>query len=146
MRPRPAARPVAMDGRDGVGSWVRYAVVGAYATYVLLASAVDPGVADLSARGPLGVVGTDTWLHAVTYAVLAVSLAWARAARGAVPVAAVVAVTVAFGGAIELGQGLLAHRAFERGDLAANAVGAAVGAAGWWFLGSRRGRGGGRER
>ncbi|AEN05911.1 VanZ family protein [Halolamina sp.] len=94
-----------------------------------------------TASGAVSGVGLDKLLHVIDYAALAFALGYAIRARRARVLLAVFAAAVAFGGAVELLQGPLPTRATSLADAVANAVGAALGTAGWWLLGVGRGRG-----
>ena len=111
-------------------SWLPVAVATA-----ILAASLLPGSASGAAGGAVGPVGVDKLLHVVGYAVLAaVVLAALRRPNGREALAAVVLVT-AFGGAVELLQGPIPGRSVSLLDLAADAVGAVLGALGWWLTG-----------
>lgn len=100
----------------------RWSVVFALALGILVASLV-PG-AGLAARGPLGVVGLDKWLHALAYLGFAAAITWADG-RAVVGVAA----AVAYGVVVELLQVGVSYRSGSALDAVANLVGAVVGAA-----------------
>jgi VanZ family protein len=92
--------------------------------------------------------GVDAWLHVVGYAALAASLSRAvpTADHGG-PIVVAVTAAVCFGVGIELLQTAVPTRGFARSDIAADAIGSAIGGAGWWR--SRRrftDRGGSRHR
>jgi VanZ family protein len=110
--------------------WVPIAVALA-----ILAASLLPGSASSAAGGTVGPVGVDKLLHVVGYAVLAVVvLAALRRPSGREALAVVVLVT-GFGGAVELLQAPVPGRSVSSFDLVADAVGAVVGAAGWWLFG-----------
>jgi VanZ family protein len=114
-------------------SRVGYAVFAFAAGAVLVASVVDPPTGTATAAAaprPLG-IPLDKWVHAGTYAVLAVLLCHATRPRtnGAVLLAAVVVASYGFG--IELVQATLPARSFELGDAVANAVGSGLAALAW---------------
>jgi len=109
----------------------RYAPAVGFASYVFVASVVDPGTAGEWLSSTLFGVGLDTWLHLGTYAVLACLLGFARDATTARALVLVVIVVAAYGAGVEVVQALLPARAFDSGDAAANAVGAGAGAACW---------------
>jgi VanZ family protein len=101
------------------------------AVAILVASVSRPA-GGLGGLGPLGIVGVDKYLHALSFAALAMTLAVALptvTTRRLLFV--VVGVAVAYGLAIELLQLTLAYRSFSLLDLAADAVGAGVVALGW---------------
>jgi VanZ family protein len=100
----------------------RWTVVSALALGILVASLV-PG-AGLAARGPLGVVGLDMWLHALAYLGLSAAVTWADG-RPLVGVAA----AVAYGIVVELLQVGVPYRSGSALDAVANLAGALVGAA-----------------
>lgn len=107
----------------------RLAVVAAVATALLCGSLLPTG----SASPPVvGGVSPFTVSHLVGYAALAGSLAAADTV-GPRPrrLAGILAVTVAYGGAIEGLQTLVPGRTFSGGDIALNTVGAAAGVTGW---------------
>jgi len=92
--------------------------------------------------GPFGLLGVDKYLHALSFAVLAVTLAVALPATSARRLLVlVVAVAVGYGLLIELLQLPLPYRSFSPLDLAADAVGAGLVALcwrGWQALGRPR--------
>ncbi len=101
----------------------------------ILAASLLPGSTSSAAGGAVGPVGVDKLLHAVGYAVLAaVVLAALRRPTGREVLAVVVLVT-AFGGAVEILQAPVPGRSVSVLDLVADAVGAVLGAAGWWLFG-----------
>jgi VanZ family protein len=103
--------------------------------FAILAASLLPGSASGAAGGAVGPVGVDKLLHVVGYAVLAaVALAALRRPNGREVLAVVVLVT-AFGGAVELLQAPISGRSVSVLDLVADAVGAVLGAAGWWLFG-----------
>lgn len=75
--------------------------------------------------------GSDLVVHAVGYAALAASLGWAERTRDRAKTLRLAAVAVAFGAVLELLQGPVPGRDPAVADLAANVVGAALGAALW---------------
>lgn len=110
-----------------------YALFAFAAAAVLVASVVDPPTGTATAATaprPLG-VPLDKWVHAGTYAVLAVLLCHATRARTTRAVLLAAAAVAAYGLAVELVQGTLPARSFELADAAANAVGAGVAALAW---------------
>lgn len=100
----------------------------------ILAGSFVPGSASGAAGGAVGPVGVDKLLHAVGYAVLAVAGLWAAPGRDARTVLAVVVVVTGFGGVVELLQWPIPGRSVSVLDLVADAVGAVLGAAGWWLF------------
>jgi len=106
----------------------------AVATVVLVASLV-PG----SGGGAVALAGVDKLLHGVGYAVLAVTALVAIRARTGRASLGVVLLATVFGGIVELLQGPVPGRSASLLDLVADAVGAVVGAAGWWLFGSNTG-------
>ncbi len=123
--------------------WVRRLVPVAWAGFVLVASVIEPGGGAPSP--PVLGFPADKVLHGLTYATLAAALAVGFATveperlpgnelreRPLVRVALLaVVVATAYGLAIEGVQFPIPYRTFDLLDAAANAVGAAVGAAGW---------------
>lgn len=105
---------------------LRWLAVVLIAGGILLASVIRPdGVRD--ALGPLGIVGLDKWLHALAYAALSITLAYAFAEWDATTAAiAVFVLAMAFGLGIELVQAAVPYRDFSWLDLLANGIGAAV--------------------
>lgn len=102
----------------------------------ILAASLVPGGGGGGAVGPIGV---DKLLHVGGYAVLAaVALVAIRARTGREVLGVVLLVTV-FGGVVELLQGPVPGRAVSVLDLVADAIGAVVGATGWWLFGSKTG-------
>ncbi len=79
---------------------------------------------------PLG-IALDKWVHAGSYAALAVLLAWARESQKLAAVALAVAVAVGYGAGIELLQGLVPSRGTSGADAVANTVGAALAGLAW---------------
>lgn len=140
----PGARP---------GDRARWGVVLLVASAIAVASVVTTPGTGVGAVGPLGVVGADKWFHAVGYAALTLALAGALDGRrppdGRRPrrtAAVATAGAVAYGAAIELVQGPLPTRACDPLDLAANALGAALAALGWWAFTRRSGSAPSRRR
>ena len=80
---------------------------------------------------------TDKLVHAASWAVLAGLAALAARARRGPRLAAVVAAAIAFGAAVEWAQGRIPGRDGSIADLAADALGAVLGAAAARY-GSRR--------
>lgn len=112
---------------------VRYAVFAFAAAAVLVASVVDPPTGTAAAATvprPFG-IPPDKWVHAGTYAVLAVLLCHAMRARTTRAVLLAATGVAAYGLAVELVQGALPARSFELADAAANAVGSGVAALAW---------------
>ncbi|WP_435062496.1 hypothetical protein [Halobaculum sp. EA56] len=128
----------------------RLAIFAAVTTVVVASSLVPaPVAADGEPRPDVAPPGTDLLLHVVGYAAVAYTLAGAAFGGrsdggvdgddggghpGAAPVAGlagVVLVATALGAGVELAQGPVPGREPSVLDGAANAVGAAVGAA-WW--------------
>lgn len=113
--------------------WLRWAAVAVVAGGIFYASVLDSPSSGLPAWGPLGLVRIDKWLHALAYAGLAGTLAVALAPGRKVWTVAVVAVLLAtgYGVGIEFVQAPLPERYFSLADMAANGVGAGVGAVVW---------------
>jgi len=120
-----------------VPSSLRWAVVGLVAAGIVAVSVVPTGTA-VQTTGPLDLVGVDKYFHALGYAGLAVTLAYALAEwsprRAA---AAVFATAFVCGLAVELLQLSLPYRQYSGLDLLANAVGATVVASTWAAVGGR---------
>lgn len=114
---------------------VRYGVVVVVAAYILVASAVEPGTTSAS-LGPFGLVGMDKWFHAVAYAILTATLAYAAASGNPKNLAVVACLAVAFGIGVELVQWPIPYRTASAADVLADAVGACLLALCWWL--SRR--------
>lgn len=104
----------------------------AIAATILAASLVPGG----GGGGAIGPVGVDKLLHVAGYAVLAVTTLDAMRDRTLRAVLAVVVFVTVFGGAVELLQWPVPGRRVSVLDLVADAVGAVLGAAGWWVSGS----------
>jgi VanZ family protein len=119
-----------MDRHPARSPW---ALPTGVAAAILLASVVPlPGDGMEPAPGPFGV---DAWLHVVGYAALAASLSRAVSTAGhgtVVAIAVAVAAAVGFGVGIELLQTVVPTRGFAWSDVAADAVGSAIGGTGWW--------------
>ena len=113
----------------------RRGLVVVYAGVVLFASVIDPPSAGTAPGGPFG-LGADKWLHAATYAALAILLAYAALARTSRALLAVVVLAAGYGAGIEVVQSFLPLRSFEATDMAANAIGAAA-AVGIWTIAGR---------
>ena len=111
-------------------------VVGVAAT-ILYWSVVTPPAPGGRLVGPFGVIGLDKWVHAIAYAGLAASLAFALGPSSRSDLEIVVIVigaTVAYGLGIELVQLTVPTRQFSVADLAADAVGAVMVVLGWRLL------------
>jgi VanZ family protein len=102
----------------------------------LLVASLLPVPESASDRVPtlLG-LALDKWVHALGYAALAGTLSWARDVRTAGSALLLVVLVTAYGGGIELLQGLVPSRGTSGADLVANAVGAAVAGFGWLAVG-----------
>lgn len=111
--------------------WAPLAVAAA-----ILAASLLPGGGSGGAVGPIGI---DKLLHAGGYAVLALTALCALRARSARASLGVILLVTVFGGAVELLQAPVAGRHVSTLDLAADAVGAAGGAVGWWLLAPKLG-------
>ncbi|WP_435176173.1 VanZ family protein [Halorussus sp. AFM4] len=123
--------------------WLRWATVVAVAGGILYASLLDSPSSGLPALGPLGLFGTDKWLHALAYAALAASLASVLAPGGRPAVVAGVAalLAVGYGVGIEFVQAPLAARHFSVADMVADAVGAGAAVVAWRVLAGLTGGG-----
>lgn len=111
--------------------WVPIAVALA-----ILAASLVPGSTSSAAGGAVGPVGVDKLLHAVGYAVLAAVVLTALRRPTGREILAVVVLVTAFGGAVEILQAPVPGRTGSVLDLVADAVGAVLGAAGWWLFGA----------
>jgi len=118
----------------------RYGLAVAYATIVLVASVAPVADGGLPATGPLGLVAVDRWIHAGTYALLALLLAIATRARSSRTLVVVALVAVSYGAGIELLQAALPYRALDPVDATANTVGAVLATASRWAVAVRQGR------
>lgn len=113
--------------------WLRYLGVLTVALVILVGSVGDPP----STGMPPFVLGIpqDKWLHALAYAGLAGTLAYATLTPGARPTRQALGVAlllaVAYGVGIEGVQAFLPARTFDPLDALANAVGASVGSMPW---------------
>ena len=105
------------------------AVAGGWAAVLLVASVIDPSVAD----GGTTIPGGTAFFHVGGYAVLAVALSAAFRAGDPRRLLVAVAVATLYGAAIELLQGQLPYRTMSALDVGYNAAGAALGAALWWW-------------
>lgn len=119
--------------------WLVVVLVAAIICYFSVFASPDVGVERL---GPLALFGRDKWYHALGYAVLAVSIAIAasgdgrRARYGRTLLFAIVGAVV-FGIAMEFAQLTVPLRHTSAMDVGADAIGAAVGAFGWWLIARR---------
>ena len=98
----------------------------AYVVLVFVASVADPPSGGLAPAGPLGLVGVDKWVHALTYAVLVVLVAHGLRATTRRLLAVAVLVAVGYGTGIEVVQSALPWRSFGTLDVLANATGAVL--------------------
>ena len=114
----------------------RYLPALAFSLLLLVASLVPVPETGGPTPEPLG-IALDKWVHAGSYGTLTVLLAWARGSRTIAAVAVVAAVSVGYGGGVELLQGFVASRSLSGADMVANAVGA-VGGGGAWLLVAER--------
>lgn len=109
--------------------WTRWVGVAAVCGVVFYASVLASPTAGGPTLGPLGVFGLDKWLHALAYAGLGATAAYALAAdknlTRAVCFAFVFA--LAYGVAIEFVQAPVPARHFSVADMLADAFGAALG-------------------
>ncbi|MFC4550162.1 MULTISPECIES: VanZ family protein [Halorussus] len=105
--------------------WVGVALV---AGVIFYGSVLDSPGASLSPTGPLGLVGLDKWLHALGYAALGAALAVALRGDADRAILLAVVVSVGYGVGIEFVQAAIPARHFSVADMAADTVGAAVGA------------------
>ncbi|NHX36874.1 MULTISPECIES: VanZ family protein [Halolamina] len=99
---------------------------------VILAASLVPGG---GGGGTVGPVGVDKLLHVAGYAVLAAGTLVALRERTLRATLAVIVLVTLFGGVVELLQGPVPGRAVSLLDLVADAVGAGLGAGGWWVFG-----------
>lgn len=119
---------------------LRLGVVAAAAATILYYSVFTPPGSGAIRTGPFGIAPYSTWLHALAYGGLAITVAYAleeRPWRDRTVLVAVFALAVGYGAGIELLQSTLATRTADIGDLLVNATGAAV-AAVCWRVGTRR--------
>ncbi|MFB6075351.1 MAG: VanZ family protein [Haloarculaceae archaeon] len=114
---------------------VRWALVALVAATILLLSVTrSPDLARVT--GPLGLVGSDKWLHAGAYAGLAAVLAYALAEQPAGRAALLVFLAaVAFGLVVEVIQFGIPYRDFSLLDGVADAAGATLVAVSWRVVG-----------
>jgi hypothetical protein len=116
---------------------LRWPLVGAVLTTILVFSVVrPPGMGRLN-TGPFGVLPLSTWFHLLGYAGLAVTLAYAlqHSPRPNWQLLSLVFVlATAYGVGMELIQSTLAYRTFDTGDILVNAGVAALAMAGWNLL------------
>ncbi|SDG13879.1 VanZ like family protein [Halorubrum xinjiangense] len=120
-----------------VPRWLRLGGVVAVASTILYYSVFTPPGSGAIRTGPLGVLPYSTWLHALAYAGLAVTLAYAfqdSPWRDRSVLVVVFLLAVGYGGSIELLQSTLDARTADFGDLLVNAVGAAVATVCWRAL------------
>lgn len=111
---------------------IRYGVVIAVAAFILVSSVVEPGTT--TTESPFGVFEADKWFHAVAYAALTATLAYAAAApESHRNLVFVVCLAVAFGIAVELVQWPIPYRTASALDALADAVGASLLALCWWW-------------
>jgi len=109
----------------------RYWPALAFAVLLLVTSLLPvPESAGEQLPTVLGVT-LDKWVHGASYGLLTVLLAWARRSRDLAVVAALAALAIGYGAAIELLQGLVSTRGMSGTDLLANSVGAVVAAVAW---------------
>lgn len=122
-------------GRSPAPRWHRWGVVGLVAALLLVASVVP--VPEGAVPAETGGLSLFALFHVLGYAALAATFVYAMA-DSARPdwqvLVGVVLVTVAYGGAIELLQGLLPYRLASYRDIALNTLGAVLGAVGGWLL------------
>ncbi|MFC6974296.1 VanZ family protein [Halomicroarcula sp. GCM10025709] len=99
---------------------------------LILAASLVPVPESAGDRVPtLFGLALDKWVHAVGYAALTGVLAWARNPRTAGPAVALTVAVVAYGGGIELLQGLLSSRGTSGADFVANTTGALLACVAW---------------
>ena len=117
-----------LTGRPG---WAALAV--GWAALAVAASVVSPpsGAGGLAATGPLGLVGVDKWVHALTYATLTGLLAVALRARTRRELLAAALVSAGVGAGVEVVQSTLPARSGDPADALANLVGATAAALVW---------------
>ena len=110
---------------------VRWGVVGAFATLILLASIRDPG----SGPSPslLG-VPLATYLHLVAYAGLAAAVGYGLLRADGRALLLATGAAVCYGGAVELVQAPLPSRSASARDVLVNTVGGTAGAVLWRAL------------
>ncbi|GAA0453010.1 VanZ family protein [Halococcus dombrowskii] len=108
---------------------VRYALVVLVAGIVLVASVVE--TSGTPTVGPFGLVGMDKWTHALAYAGVTATLAYASIENGHARLALAVGLAIAFGIGIEIVQWPIVYRTASVADALADAVGACLLALGW---------------
>jgi VanZ family protein len=118
---------------DGSGAARRRAARRAVllAAVVLVTSLVELPDRGPPPRDPLGVAGVDKWGHLLGYAALARLLAEATGSRSWCALLGVASLVATYGGVLEWLQGAVGGRLYERGDVLANALGAALGVVAW---------------
>lgn len=117
--------------------WPAVIVTGAILALSLVPLSGSGAVSSASS-GSIAGVSADKLLHVLDYTALAIALLYARRARTVPECLVVFAATAVLGGAIELLQGPVPTRHPSLLDAVANAVGAAVATAGWWFVRTSR--------
>ncbi|EMA49740.1 VanZ family protein [Halococcus morrhuae DSM 1307] len=108
---------------------VRYALVVLVTGIVLVASVVE--TSGTPTVGPFGLVGMDKWTHALAYAGVTATLAYASIENGHARLALAVGLAIAFGIGIETVQEPIAYRTASVADVLADAIGACLLALGW---------------
>jgi VanZ family protein len=107
----------------------RYVLVALVAGVVLVASVVE--TSGTPSAGPFGIVGMDKWTHALAYAGVTATLAYASIENDRARLVLAIGLAVAFGIGIELVQWPIASRTASVADALADAVGACLLALGW---------------
>ena len=111
---------------------VRYALVALVASIVLVASVVETSATP--STGPFALLGMDKWTHALAYAGVTATLAYASIENGRARLALAVGLAVAFGIGIEIVQWPIVYRTASVADVLADAIGACLLALGWRSL------------
>lgn len=120
---------------------VRYGAVVILAALILLVSVRETGTAIHPYYGPFGIIRRDKWSHAIGYAMLTATLAYALVAPvSSTPtdrryrLALSVCLAVAFGVCVELIQWQIPYRTASEIDALANTIGSCVMAILWWAM------------
>ena len=107
---------------------------------MVVASLVDPSRTGPAPSGPFGLVGVDTYLHVLGYAVLGLLVSRALRLRSWQAAILAVAVPVGVGAGVEVAQTFVPARTASFSDAATNAVGAVLGLLCWSTLETLRRR------
>jgi VanZ family protein len=122
---------------------IRYGAVVILALFILFLSVQQPGEATTQYYGPFGVFRRDKWSHAIGYAMLTATIAYAIVAPvSSMPterrrrLALTVCLVITFGICLELIQWIIPYRTASWLDAGANTVGSCLLAAFWWWIGT----------